>query len=144
MAIDNNLRNIGFILLLCIILTQSGLLLYFFKSHPQCTVTPYFNEANTNDRPFVYTSWGSVTNTGSMEPCIHNSTKVYYIENFNLTEGNIYVYKAIGANYTKEVLHRLIGRENDWCYFKGDNNIMLDTRVNCSQVVLQVIALQYN
>jgi hypothetical protein len=88
-----------------------------------------------------YDQWGYTSGTPSMQPCINQNTRVYYRDNVTqLQAGRIYVYRNDAED---RVVHRLLYQADGWCYFKGDNNLYMDARVNCSQIELVVVGLEY-
>ena len=91
---------------------------------------------------FNYDIAGFTLGTHSMEPTIHPNTKVYYVLNFTITVGNIYVYHIPQTD--EYIIHRLIYRDGDLCLFKGDYNLYVDPKVNCSYIVQKVVGLEYD
>ena len=89
-----------------------------------------------------YDSTGYVKGTGSMEPFIPSTAKIYYKYDFELEVGKIYVYhKPENNDY---IIHRLVYVDDDECFFKGDNNVNIDIKINCSQVIKEVVAIEFD
>jgi len=86
-------------------------------------------------------SKGGVQDTGSMKPTLDYQDEIYYSTDFEIKVGDMYVYKKENEGYT--ILHRLVYRDGDWCFFKGDNNYYIDTKVNCSKIVKRVVGVEY-
>ena len=90
---------------------------------------------------FNYDDSGYVAGTGSMLPTIDSSSIVYYVNNFSLYVNSIYIYEQPGTG--SRILHRLVYIDGDWCFFKGDNNVYQDPKVNCTTVKQKVKAIEY-
>jgi len=85
--------------------------------------------------------YGYVQGTGSMLPTIKADSKLYYERNFTIKVGDIYVYRIPETD--SRIVHRLLYQEGEWCYFMGDNNLYMDQKVNCSNIVQKVVAIEY-
>lgn len=99
------------------------------------------NEMIADATPFNYDTSGGVTDTGSMSPCISYGDTMYYEREFDLNIGDVYVFNNSKRNGT--ILHRLMYIDGDWCFFKGDHNTVMDEKINCSNVLLRLIGVEF-
>ena len=58
--------------------------------------------------------------TGSMEPTLIGGDRIALTSEFNLTQGDIYVYGIPRGNQTHYVIHRLEQLNKTHAYFVGD------------------------
>ena len=80
-----------------------------------------------------------VFGSGSMLPTINSSSIVTVTSEFNLTEGEIYIYRKAA----RLVIHRLVCINKDGLlFFKGDANNATDSPITKDKVVEKVIKIE--
>ena len=112
--------------------------LQFGYIHKVEKISPYELDENTIDCDYN----GYVKGTGSMIPTIMPHDKIYmeYInDTSSLEAGKVYAYSKEESG--KKVIHRLVYIDDDYCFFKGDNNFYLDDKIKCSQVYSKLVAV---
>ena len=87
-----------------------------------------------------YNTYGGVLGTGSMLPTIkQDDILLYNDDNFGLEVGDVYVYEQETTGIM--VVHRLVYRDNETCFFKGDGNPYIDYKANCSMIERKVVGI---
>lgn len=132
MNIDTD-KKIMIILTLCCLIITLVQFIEFDSDIDDKKATPMLIE---------HDSVGYVKGTGSMEPFITSTAKIFYKYDFELDVGDIYVYHVPETN--KDVIHRLVYIDDDYCFFKGDHNVYIDKKINCSQIIKKVVAIEFD